>query len=112
MQTVREISKLVMFGARHCALWDVTIAGPTRCPGWCQLVTVSVDPFTSTTGPFLSEWAKCLPRNTQNGRTVLQIVNLIADSETGSPGSYSCFVVTKLSHFVPEILSMQQMDRQ
>jgi len=40
--------------------WDVTIAGPPRCPVWCRLATVPTDPFTTftrPTGPFLSEWA-------------------------------------------------------
>jgi len=70
---------------------------PATVPIWCRLVTVPTDPFTtltSPTGPFLSEWAKCQPGNTQNGRTVLPIANLMADSESGSPDSYSSFLVT------------------
>jgi len=34
-----------------------------------RLVTVPSDPFTRPTAPFLSEWVKCQPRNTQNGGT-------------------------------------------
>jgi len=42
--------------------------------------------------------------NIQNGRTVLQIANLMADSESGSPVSYSSFLVTIcLSRLVSEI---------
>jgi len=92
---------------RYRPRWEVTIAGPPRCPVWCQLVTVPTDPFTAftrPTGPFLSEWAKCQPGNTQNGRTVLPIENLMADSESGSPVSYSSFLVTiGLSRLVLEI---------
>jgi len=40
-----------------------------------RLVTVPTDPFTRPSAPFMCEWAKCQPRNTQNGRTVLLIVN-------------------------------------
>jgi len=47
-----------------------------------RLVTVFTDPLTRTTAPFLSEWAKCQPGNTQNGRTVLPIGNMMADSES------------------------------
>jgi len=58
----------------------VTIAVPPRCPVWCRQVPVPIDPFTTFTSPtgwsFLSEWAKCQPGNTQNGGTVLPIVNL------------------------------------
>jgi len=53
-------------------LWEVTIAGFPRCPVWSRLVTVPTDPlttFTSPTGPFLSEWAKCQPGNIQDGET-------------------------------------------
>jgi len=73
---------------------------------WCRLVTVSTDPFTtfsSPTGPFLSEWAKCQPGNIQNGGT---IANLMADSESGSPISYSSFlVIICLSRLVSEIFA-------
>jgi len=51
---------------RYRPLWDVTIAGPPRRPVWCRL-------YGTATG------------NTQNGGTVLPI----ADSESGSPDSYS-----------------------
>jgi len=59
-----------------------------------------------------SEWAKCQPRNTQNGRTILPIVNLMADSESRSPVSYSSFLVTIcLSCLVSEIFtSDRRMD--
>jgi len=97
----------------------VTIAGPLWCPAWCRLVTLPTDPFTtftSPTDPFLSEWAKCQPGNTQNGGTVLPIANLMADSESGNPSSYSSFIVTIrlcLSRFVLEIFVCdRQMDRQ
>jgi len=49
---------------RYSPWRDVTTAGPPRCPVWCRLVTVPTDPattFTSPTGPFLSESAKCQP---------------------------------------------------
>jgi len=88
---------------------DVTIAGTPRCPVWHRLVTVPTEPFTtftSPTGPFLSEWAKCLPGNTQNGRTELPIANLMPDSKSGSPSSYSSFPVTiYLSLLVSEIFA-------
>jgi len=88
-------------------LWDVMTAGVPQCPVWYQLVTVPSDPFTtftSPTSPFLSEWAKCQPGNTQDDRTVLPIANLTTDSESGSPVSYSSFLVTIcLSRLVLEI---------
>jgi len=77
---------------RYRPLWDVTIAVPV----WCRLVTVPTDPLTTLTrpiGPFLSEWPKCQTGNTQNGGTVLPIANLMADSESESPISYSSFLV-------------------
>jgi len=68
------------------------------------LVTVPTDPFTRPTAPFLSEWAKWQPGNTQDGGTVLPIANLMADSESGSLDSYSTFLVTiRLSRLVSEI---------
>jgi len=73
------------------------IADPPRCPVWCRLVTVPTDPFTSPTGPFLSEYAKCQRGNTQNGGTVLLIENLMADSESESRVSYSCHMFISLS---------------
>jgi len=75
-------------GIRYRPSWDVTIAGPPRCLVWCWLVTVPTEPFitfTSSTSLFLSKWAKCQPGNTQNGRTVLQITNLMANSEVRFP---------------------------
>jgi len=79
-------------------------------------VNVPTDPlttFTSPTGPFLSERAKCEPRNTQDDRTVLLIGNLMANSESESPVSYSSFPVTTcLSRTVSEIFVCdRQMDR-
>jgi len=75
-----------------------------RVLGIDRYSAVLTDPFTSPTGPFLSEWAKCQPGNTQNGRTVLPIANLMADSELGSPVSCSSFLVTIcLSRLVLEI---------
>jgi len=92
-----------------------------------RLVTVPTDPFINVWWPgarelsvlrrypswfnmpavrFLSEWAKCQPGNTQNGGTILPIANLITDSESGSPDSYSSFLVTiRLSRLVSEIFT-------
>jgi len=54
----------------------------------------------------MNAWVKCQPGNTQNGGTVLPIANLMADSESGSPDSYSSFLVTKrLSRLVSEIFA-------
>jgi len=86
---------------------------PSMC--WCavkKLLTHSptslTDPVTTvtrSTSPFLSEWAKCQSRNTKNGGTVLPIANLMADSESGSPDSYSSFlVILRLSRLVLEII--------
>jgi len=90
-------------------LWDVMVAGPARCPVWCRLVTVPTDPVTTVTRPtglFQSEWVKCRPRNTQNGGTILPITNLTVDSESGSPSSYSHYIVTTgLSRLVLEIFA-------
>jgi len=87
----------------------MTIADPPRCPVWCRLVTFPTDSFTTftrPTGPFLSEWAKYQLGNTQNGGTILPIANLMADSESGSPVSYSSFIITIcLSRLVPEIFT-------
>jgi len=50
--------------------------------------------------------AKCRPGNTQNGGTVLAIANLIAESELGSPDSYSSFlVIIRLSRLVSGIFA-------
>jgi len=77
---------------RYRPLWDVTIAGPPRCPVWCRLVTVPlIQLLQSQSQPAHPQWAKCRPRNTQNGET---IANLVVDSESGSPSSYSRFIVT------------------
>jgi len=44
--------------------------------------------------------------NAQNGGTVLPIANTMADSESGSPDSYSSFLVTiRLSRLVSEIFT-------
>jgi len=81
----------------------VTIAGPLWCPVWCWLVTVPADPFitfTRPTSPFLSEWVKCQPRMAE---PYFRLRNLMADSESGSPSSYSSLIVTiGLSHLVAE----------
>jgi len=70
------------------------------------LVTVPTDPFTRPTAPILSECAKCQPGSIQNGRTVLPIANLMADSESASTDSYSRFLVTiRLSRLVSEIFA-------
>jgi len=72
-------------------------------------VTVPTDPFTTFTspiGPFLSEWAKYQPGNNQNDGTILPIANLMTDSKSGSPVSYSSFLVTiGLSLSVSEIFT-------
>jgi len=61
-----------------------------------------------------SQWTKCRPGNTKNGGTVLPIANLMADSESASPDSYSSFLVAiRLSRQVSEIfISDRQTDRQ
>jgi len=65
----------------------------------CLINTINVmgcddSSFTRPTGPFLSEWAKCQPRNIQNFGSILPIMNLMADSESESPSYYSQFIVT------------------
>jgi len=46
------------------------------------------------------------PKTLQNGETVLLIANLMADSESGSPDSYSSFPVTiRLCRLVSEIFA-------
>jgi len=73
-------------------LWDVTTAGPPRCPVWWHLCS--------------TVYRRKRPRNTQNGRSVLLIVNLMADSKSRSPHSYLSFTVTmRLSHLVSEIFT-------
>jgi len=47
-------------------------------------VTVSNAPLTRPSSLCLSQWAKCWPRNTQNGGTLLLIANLFSDSKSGS----------------------------
>jgi len=50
------------------------------------------------------EVVKCQPGNLQNGRTVLLIANMMADSESGSLNSNSSFLVTiSLSRLVSNI---------
>jgi len=61
---------------RHRPLWDVVTAGLPPCPVWCQ-GSLRYSSSEKTTG------------NTQNGGTVLPIANLMADSESGNPNSYS-----------------------
>jgi len=49
---------------------------------------------------------KCQPGNTQNGGTIIPIVNLMAASESGSPDSYLSLLVTiRLSRLVSEIFT-------
>jgi len=68
---------------------------------------------TSPTGPFLFEWVKSQPRNTQNGKTTIPIVNLMADSESGSPGYHSSFLGTwRLSRLVSEIIARDRQTTQ
>jgi len=82
---------------RHRALWDVTIAGPPRRPVWCRLYGTV----------YRRKWLGY----TQNGGTVLPIANLTAHSESGSPDSYSNFLVTiHLSHSL--VLEIFACDRQ
>jgi len=52
------------------------------------------------------------PENTQNGRIILLIANLMADSDSGSPDSYLSFLVTiRLSRLILEIFACDtQMD--
>jgi len=70
-----------------------------RCP-------IPNDPLTTPSCLYLSQWAKCQTGNTQNGSTVLPIANLMADSVSGRPDSYSSFLVTiRLSLLVLEIFA-------
>jgi len=55
-------------------------------------VTAPNAPFTNQSSPYLSQSAKCRIGNTQNGGTVLGKSD--ADSESGSPVSYSSFLLT------------------
>jgi len=77
----------------------VTIAGPPRYPVWCRLYSTVY-------------WIK-RPGNTQNGGTVLPIANLMVDYVSGSPDSYSSFLVTIcLSRLVSEMFACnRQTDR-
>jgi len=80
-----------------------------------RLVTVLTDPLTRPTAPFLSEWAKCQPRSTQDGGTILVIANLMADSESESPDSYLSFLVTTRLFRLVSVTDRQtdeQADRQ
>jgi len=65
-------------------------------------------------GRGLVQRASETPVNAQNGGTFLAIVNLMADSESGSPDSYSSLLVTIcLSHLVSEVFTCDgQTDRQ
>jgi len=58
-----------------------------------RLVTVPSVPLTRSSSLCLLQWAKCRPGNAQIGGTLLPIVNLMADSEWGSPLSYSSFLL-------------------
>jgi len=69
-------------------------------------VTVPTEPLTRSSCQCLSQLANCRSRNIQNSRTVLQIANLMANSEPGSPVSCSSFLVTiRLSRLVSEIFA-------
>jgi len=99
-------------------LWDTAIAGIPWCfgvvlspPNWvfpcrgffptARMIHVPVN-STHTQNPPLQSSAV----TTQCGANVLPIVNLMADSESGSPSSYSCFIVTiGLSRLVSEIFT-------
>jgi len=84
---------------RYRPLWDVTIAGMPRCPECCHL--------------YGTVYQRGRTGNTQNGRSALPIANLVADSESGSPNSYSSFLVTIcLSRFVSETFEDRWTDRQ
>jgi len=62
-------------------------AGPPWSPAWCRLIGEG-------------------ELKTPNGGTVLPIANLMADSESGSPSSYSSFLVTtSLSRLVLEMFA-------
>jgi len=77
---------------RYRPLWDMTTAGPLRCPVWCCLCGIV--------------YRRKRPGNTQNGGTVLPIANLMADSESGSPDSCSSVLVTiRLSRLVSDIFA-------
>jgi len=77
---------------RYRPLRDVTIAGPPRCQVWCRL--------------YATVYRRKRPGNTQDGGTILPIAKLMADSESGSPDSYSSFLVTIcLSRLVLEIFA-------
>jgi len=71
----------------------MTIYRSLRDVTWRQLARHSVQ-CGDDLWLFLSELAKCQPGNTQNGRTVPPVANLMADSELGSPDSYLSFVAT------------------
>jgi len=79
-----------------------------ECLDWCLF------PLIHSLGQLpISVWmGKCQSGNTQNGGTVLPIVNLMADSKSGSPDSYSSFLVTiRLSLLVSGIFACdRQMD--
>jgi len=65
--------------------WPATVPSVVPTGDWTQW---SIHYIHRPTGPFLSEWTKCQPENTQNGETVLPIANLMADSESGNQVSY------------------------
>jgi len=52
---------------------------------WIELNVNSIRPIKSII-PSSIEWAKCQPRNTKNGGTILPIANLMTDTELVSPG--------------------------
>jgi len=109
----------------------MTIAGPPRWPVWLCPPFLSVklcirrctrrnrqSRLSAWTGdcsqrsipncPFLSEWAKCQPENTKNAGTIdlLPISKLVADSDSGSPDSYSSILVTiRVSRLALEVFA-------
>jgi len=89
--------------------WPATV--PSVVPTGVTVPTDLFITFTRPTGPFLSEWAKCQPRNTQNGLTVLPIANLMAESESGSPVSYSSFLVNMFMSLSFADICVWQTDR-
>jgi len=89
----------IVSSMRPAYVWSYEISAK-----WHRLVTVPNALLTKPSVPFLSQWAKCRHGNTHNGGTVLQIANLMADSESRSPEFYSNFLVTMhLSRLVSEI---------
>jgi len=107
LRRLRPVSYLSVFSFsfsdRSCAYDDTYVIHHGRVS---RLVTVLSDPFTRPNAHFFLNGRRCQPGNTQNGGTVLPIANLMADSESGSPNSYSsCLVTIRLPRLVLEILA-------